>query len=263
MMVIDFIKYQGSGNDFILIENINGKIPNLSRNTIQHYCHRHFGIGADGLIIIKQSKVADFYMTYYNSDGNMSSLCGNGSRCAVRFAHSHSLIQANATFEAYDGIHEAQILKDDRIAIRFNDIDQLEKYQDGVICDSGSPHYMQFVDNIDAIDLIPLARSIRNNSRFQEKGINVNYFQKNSSSEFGIRTYERGVENETLSCGTGVVATAIASHFLKISNASKLLFQTKGGLLEVHFTVEKSKYTHISLIGHAHEVFQGQIDYQM
>ncbi len=261
-MIIEFFKYQGTGNDFILIDNMDGNFIGLSRKNIHRFCNRHFGIGADGLILLEKSQVASFHMKYYNADGNEGSLCGNGSRCAIKFAHSHSWIGADAQFEAFDGIHEAKILKDQRISIAFNDIDQLEKYDEAVICDSGSPHYVKAVENIKTIDMIPLAKSIRFNSRFQSDGINVNYIQKLSFNEFAIRTYERGVENETLACGTGVVASALSVDFLGLSDADQLLFQTKGGPLEVHFKKEKSNYKHISLIGTAKEVFRGYINFQ-
>lgn len=262
-MIIEFIKYQGTGNDFILVDNMNGEIPELSKKVINQYCNRHLGIGADGLIFLEKSSLADFYMKYYNSDGHEGSLCGNGSRCAVKYAHSNSWIGLDSTFEAFDGVHQARILGDNRISIRFNEVDQLEKYGDAVICDSGSPHYVKIVDDVDAIDLIPLARSIRFNCRFKKKGINMNYIQKLTSTEFAIRTYERGVENETLACGTGVVASAIVTNFLGLSNGNVLSFQTKGGTLEVHFKREESKYGQISLIGPAKEVFRGHIDYRI
>ncbi|MCY4215974.1 MAG: diaminopimelate epimerase [Flavobacteriaceae bacterium] len=260
-MTIEFFKYQGTGNDFILIDNMEGHITALSRKTIHHFCNRHFGIGADGLIVLEKSQVASFYMKYYNADGNESSLCGNGSRCAIQFAYRHSWIGIDAQFEAFDGVHEAKILKDQRICIAFNDTDQLEKYGDAILCDSGSPHYIKVVDNIETLDFIPLAKSIRYNSRFKSKGINVNYIQPLSLNEFAIRTYERGVENETLACGTGVVASALSANFLGLTKANELLFQTKGGPLEVHFKKEKSNYKQISLIGPAREVFKGYINF--
>ncbi|MCY4561438.1 MAG: diaminopimelate epimerase [Flavobacteriaceae bacterium] len=260
-MNLEFVKYQGAGNDFIVLNNLTGKIPCLDQSTVKRYCDRNFGIGADGLIILEKSTQADFFMKFYNSDGKPSSLCGNGSRCAVKYAHGLSIIGLECTFKAFDGIHRAKILPDNRIRIHFGYIDSVEVYDRSIICDSGSPHYVELVEDLKSIDLIEQARAIRYSNRFKKDGINVNYIQKKSSCLFEIRTYERGVENETLACGTGVVASGVAASCLNLTDDNKLSFQARGGLLEMQFKRVGKGFRDIFLIGEAKEVFRGFIDH--
>jgi diaminopimelate epimerase len=259
-MKFEFCKYEGTGNDFIIIDNRKLKLK-LKTKDISHLCNRHFGIGADGLMLLQNQKGFDFKMVYYNSDGNESSFCGNGSRCIVAFAKRLGVIKKTETrFIATDGTHTAKIAGD-IIKMKMNDVANIEANQDYYLLNTGSAHYVKFTHGIKNADMISEGRSIRYNDRFKKEGVNVNLAEKNGKGIY-VRTYERGVEDETLSCGTGVTAAAIASAVEGISTtntSSKII--TKGGELTVRFEKEKNNsFSNVWLEGPATFVFKGEIE---
>ncbi|NNE27303.1 MAG: diaminopimelate epimerase [Saprospiraceae bacterium] len=258
-MNIKFYKYHGTGNDFIMIDNFNGQydLNGLTQERIAMLCDRRFGIGADGLIILEGSKSADFKMVYYNSDGADSSMCGNGGRCILALAHKQAYIDNEAIFEAIDGLHQGKI--GDFVEIQLKDVHQISMHDGDYVLDTGSPHYVTFIDNVHDLDIVPSAHSIRYNATYKEKGINVN-FVESVQGDFYLRTYERGVENETLSCGTGVTATAIAIHEKFDHLESPIELKTPGGVLQVSFEKTRDGYTNIWLKGPAVQVYEGSIE---
>jgi len=258
---IEFIKYHGTGNDFIILDGFKSAYDadTWSAEQIKLMCHRNFGIGADGLIICAPSADSDFQMVYYNSDGYQSSMCGNGGRCILHFAYQNQYCSDEAVFEAIDGLHQGQV-KGDIISLKMQDVSTYEQLNDkAYFIDTGSPHYVTFHEGVDKLDIVAEGRKIRYNERFKFKGTNVNFVEK-VESQIRVRTYERGVEDETLSCGTGVVAASLISqiHFDSKVNSCKVL--TKGGSLKVSFESEDNTFKNIWLIGPATPVFRGQIE---
>lgn len=258
-MDIDFFKYQGTGNDFVVIDNRNGIFPTNDSALVARLCDRKFGIGADGLILLENTEDADFKMVYFNADGALGSMCGNGGRCIVAFAEYLKIIENNCTFTAADGLHEAHIA-DDLVSLKMIDVNNVEKGDDHVFLDTGSPHHIVFVSDTDAVDVYSEGKKIRYGKPYFEKGTNVNFVSENNDGTFSVRTYERGVENETLSCGTGVTAVALAVSHLNKTNQDKIQIATKGGNLQVSFTNINGKYEDIFLTGPATQVFKGQIN---
>lgn len=260
-MEFDFYKYQGAGNDFVFLDNFSGKYDDLTLKQIECLCDRRFGIGSDGLIKIDKSADWDFNMDYYNSDGSKS-FCGNGARCAVRFVNENLLKKDSYTFNAIDGVHKGQLIGSD-VSIEMHNIDVVEKVDDNTfVLNTGSPHYIQFQDKVDQFDILAFGRKIRYSERFEMEGINVNAVQIISDNELFIRTYERGVENETLACGTGITAAAIA--FAEKQNRQgdvKIQVKAMGGKLAVSFhAFDDGRYKSIKLIGPAEFVYKGSID---
>ncbi|MEI7802138.1 MAG: diaminopimelate epimerase [Bacteroidota bacterium] len=257
-MILEFSKYQGAGNDFVLI---NGKaIPELNSSTIKQLCDRHLGIGADGLIVIKNSPTADYEMVYYNADGNIGSMCGNGARCAAKFALAQHIIQANiVSFKAYDGQHTAKIFPDGVVKVSMTEVGKWERRGDDLILNTGSPHYVKYVSNLFEMDVKEEGKKIRYSSEFKAEGINVNFIQE-KNGVIHMRTYERGVEDETLACGTGTVAVAICS-LLKNSNPPdgkhEIAIKALGGDLKVLAEFGNNIFKNIYLIGPAEKVFDG------
>ena len=257
-MLIDFFKYHGAGNDFIIIEDKNNISLTLNEHNIAHLCDRHFGIGADGIMLLQPSSKYDFKMKYYNSDGKEGTMCGNGGRCIVAFANKLNLIDKTTEFEAIDGIHKATI-SGNTISLKMIDVNDYDENDGNYIINTGSPHYISFQRNISDLNLIEKAHKIRYNEKFKNEGINVNFVSINED-EIQLRTYERGVENETLACGTGAVATAIATFISGKSMNSNLGINVKGGLLNVSFdTTDNIHFTNIWLRGSAEFVFKGKI----
>lgn len=264
---INFTKFHGAGNDFVIIDNTKEHYYVLHSSSgfplelIRTICNRNFGVGADGLIVLEKAYEGfAFYMRYYNSDGRNSSLCGNGSRCAVKFAFEEKLIaHRNVDFDAYDGPHEATVLDNGEVRVKFNQIPitNIVEHPNAIEIDSGSPHYIIVVQDIGKLNLIESAHSVRYNLKYKESGINVNFVQKIDEGKFKIRTYERGVEGETLSCGTGVVASAVAMHYLKYTHEKSIEFEAVGGDLRVDFLPTPAFYTEVYLQGGAKRVFQG------
>jgi len=257
-MIIQFYKYQGTGNDFIIIDNRQELFPKMNTKLITTLCDRKFGIGADGLILLELSKQHDFKMIYYNADGKEGSMCGNGGRCTVAFAKKLQIIESKTSFEAIDGLHEAVIL-DDVVSLKMADVSKVENYEDYLFLDTGSPHHITYVDDVNNVNVKISGSKIRYGAPYFTEGSNVNFVQKLKENSFKVRTYERGVEDETLSCGTGVTAVAIASHKAKKTNHNKVLLETLGGNLEVSFEFENDIYKNVYLKGKAILVFNGEI----
>jgi diaminopimelate epimerase len=258
---IVFYKYQGTGNDFVMLDGRSKKFVLPSEKQINQLCHRQFGIGADGLIVICKSKKADFEMLYFNADGKPGSMCGNGGRCAIAFAKELGLIKTKTQFLAYDGAHEGAIDNKGAVTIRMSDVKGISKEGQDFELNTGSPHYIIFKKEIYKLDVFSEGQKIRYNKVYSDKGINVNFVDIRKNDLY-VRTYERGVENETLSCGTGVTAAAIA--FANLEKKKKnytIKIQTLGGNLKVSFkTKDHNLFTEIQLTGPATQVYQGQIN---
>ncbi len=255
-MKINFNKYQGTGNDFVLIDNRDNHFPKNDINIINKLCDRRFGIGADGLILLEDSGSSDFKMIYFNADGNESTMCGNGGRCIVAFAKKLGIVSDDTTFIAIDGIHHATI-NDSLVNLQMIDVDTVINNKSHLFLNTGSPHHVEFVDDISNIDIKTKGRSIRNGAPYFKEGTNVNFVEQIDSNTFKVRTYERGVEGETLSCGTGVTAVAIAANIAKKSSKNKIFLETRGGKLSVSFTKENGVFKEIFLTGEATFVFEG------
>jgi diaminopimelate epimerase len=261
-MTVKFYKYQGTGNDFVMIDNRATEL--LSKNDtqiIKRLCDRKFGIGADGLILLNEKKAFDFEMVYFNSDGNESTMCGNGGRCLIKFGHDLGVIESKCRFLAIDGPHEGEILGGGVISLKMIDVSSVELYNNtNVILNTGSPHLVNFVSNVSGIDIVKEGRAIRYNERFAKEGINVNFVEQISESELFVRTYERGVEDETLSCGTGVVASGLAFAYKSGNTLDHVRIKTPGGKLEVKFEPNGGGYKNVYLIGPAERVFEGTVE---
>ena len=226
-------------------------------NLIAALCQRRMGIGADGLILLKEHDKYDFEMIYFNSDGHQSSMCGNGGRCIIAFAQLLEIIDEETTFLAIDGEHKGQFLED-TIALQMQDVSDIEGVGDGLVMDTGSPHYIEMVDDLRNMNIEKEGRRIRNSKPFRKEGINVNFVQDNADLQ--VRTYERGVEAETLSCGTGVVATAIAMHYANCIEENLIDVKTEGGELSVSFEEVNGSYRNIWLNGEASMVYAGEFE---
>ncbi|PID94095.1 MAG: diaminopimelate epimerase [Bacteroidetes bacterium] len=260
---IQFDKYHGAGNDFILI-NSQALRFSLSEEEIALLCHRRFGIGADGLIMVSKSNRADFEMRYYNADGRISSMCGNGGRCVAAFAFEKGLAGKEQLFEGPDGLHRAKITQQQgtqnhyHVMLHLRNINTIHQGHGYATLNTGSPHYVTFTHNLESMDVKSQGRKIRLSSQFAPQGINVNFVEEKSGKLF-VRTYERGVENETLACGTGVTAAAIAWAEQRGVTEGNIPILTKGGNMQVSFRKEDSSYTDIILSGPAEKVFEGVI----
>ncbi len=257
-MQLQFYKYQGTGNDFIIIDNRQHLFPKNNTKLIAQLCNRKFGIGADGLILLENSEQHDFTMVYFNADGNLSSMCGNGGRCITAFAKKLSIIDAKTIFEAVDGLHEASI-ENDSISLKMIDVSTVERFDNHLFLNTGSPHHISFVDDVKNVNVKITGRKIRYGDPYYEEGSNVNFVQKIDKNTFKVRTYERGVEDETLSCGTGVTAVAIAAHKAHKTESNTVILETPGGNLEVSFHLDNNIYKNVFLKGKATLVFTGEI----
>lgn len=258
-MQLQCYKYQGTGNDFVLIDN-RDKTITLTTAQIKWICDRRFGIGADGLMLLELAPNVDFKMVYYNSDGNESSMCGNGGRCITAFAKHLNIITTNAKFLAIDGVHDAKVLTD-TVSLKMNDVRNVEVGEDFFYLNTGSPHYVKFVKDIDGLDVYNEGKNIRYNNRFAAEGTNVNFIEKQDDGLF-VRTYERGVEDETLSCGTGVTAAALVAALNGVAtDKNNCSIKTLGGNLNVKFDkVLENTFYNIWLEGPATFVFKTSID---
>jgi diaminopimelate epimerase len=258
-MTINFSKYQGAGNDFIIIDDRDKVFP-VSTELIKKLCDRHFGIGADGLMLLSNSAEDDFLMRYFNSDGNESTMCGNGGRCITHFANKLGLINSSTVFWGIDGIHKAELTNKNYVRLKMKDVDEVENIDDNYFIDTGSPHYVSFVRDIDAVDVNREGKLIRQSINVSKGGTNVNFIQVLEDDVLKIRTFERGVEAETLACGTGAVASSIAYSLFFESDNSRIKLIAAGGELIVNFDKEESTFKNIWLEGPANHIFDGTID---
>lgn len=258
-MLFQFYKYQGTGNDFVIIDNRKMQFDRSNTDLVKRLCHRRFGIGADGLMLLQERKGYDFEMVYYNSDGNESSMCGNGGRCIVEFARELDLVKDKTLFVATDGEHEA-IAQPGYVSLKMKDVSDVERNKDYFYLNTGSPHYVTFVKDIAVYDVYNTGKKIRNNERFKAVGTNVNFVEKQGNCLF-VRTYERGVEDETYSCGTGVTAAAVVAALEGTATAQDYCdIHTLGGDLKVRFKHNANgSFSDIWLEGKATFVFKGEI----
>lgn len=259
-MKFTFSKYQGTGNDFMIIDNRNNSV-NLTKKQIAQLCNRRFGVGADGLMLLEKHLATDFNMRYFNADGNEGSMCGNGGRCLVAFAKSLVIIDKETTFNTIDGTHRAIIKQKNMVSLQMQDVKEVLKIDGNYFVDTGSPHYVIFSQNIKDTDVYTEGKKIRESKRFAPKGTNVNFVEINNNHLL-VRTYERGVEDETLSCGTGVTAAAICASAKLNTDKNSFDISTRGGNLNVSFQKNRNNtFTNIWLTGPAQFVFKGEYEF--
>lgn len=259
-MVVQFSKYQGTGNDFVLLNNLDGAYNQLTIDQISFLCDRRFGVGADGLIKINSSLNSPFEVDYYNPDGSKS-FCGNGARCAVAFAKTLGLDVANTSFNAFDGLHSAS-LNNEEVSLAMSDVEEIERIDKDYLLYTGSPHYVMFVEDLLSSDVVSIGKSIRYSDRFKDEGVNVNLVEVKGKNKLEVLTYERGVEDETLSCGTGVTAVSMSYAYREGLIGNNIIdIKVKGGDLKVAFNqVSKGVFKEVRLIGPAKFVFLGEIN---
>ncbi|AEM69065.1 Diaminopimelate epimerase [Allomuricauda ruestringensis DSM 13258] len=256
-MELQFFKYQGTGNDFVIIDNRQDVFPKNNTKLVAELCDRRFGIGADGLILLENDNLSDFKMVYFNADGAESSMCGNGGRCLVAFAHYLGVIEKETTFNAVDGLHHATV-EGDIVNLKMIDVDKIHEKQNHSFLDTGSPHHVQLVKELKKFDVQKEGKKLRYGI-YGESGSNINFVEQKQDNAFDVRTYERGVEGETFSCGTGVTAVALAMHQSGKTAANEVHIHTIGGDLTISFEKKGGKYSNIFLKGPATQVFKGTI----
>jgi diaminopimelate epimerase len=252
-----FYKYQGTGNDFVMIDNRNGLFLREQTELVAYLCNRKFGVGADGLILLENDDRSDFRMVYYNADGKEGSMCGNGGRCIVAFANFLGIIRDKTEFIAVDGKHEATI-DGDIISLKMQDVNEINEKSNALYLNTGSPHHVQLVNSLKTFNVVKEGARLRYGV-YGEKGSNINFVEENQTNGFDIRTYERGVEDETLSCGTGVTAVALGMYYLGKTKEKSVAVAALGGNLEVSFEENKGFFSNIYLRGEAKQVFKGEI----
>ncbi|HKM92489.1 MAG TPA: diaminopimelate epimerase [Prolixibacteraceae bacterium] len=257
-MDLKFYKYQGAGNDFIMIDNRDRKFDVKNEKLIEFLCHRRFGIGADGLIALSKAQEFDFKMSYFNSDGKEAEMCGNGGRCIAAFAKKLGIINNEAHFLAFDGEHHAIIDHLGLIMLEMTNVHEVKSYVDGYFLNTGVPHLVHFVDELKSIDVNIEGRQLRYDARFQPAGTNVNFVKQNDN-HLTVYTYERGVEGETLACGTGITASALSAATREGKHKGVYFITAKGGSLEVSFEREGDMFKNIWLKGPAELVYTGMI----
>ncbi len=257
-MTISFYKYQGTGNDFLIIDNRSKVFPKNDANFVKQLCNRRLGIGADGLILLENDMESDFEMVYYNADGRLGSMCGNGGRCIVAFAKYLDIIGDITTFKAVDGMHSAKV-NNEEVSLRMKDVSEIAVKQQYFFLDTGSPHHVQLVSDLETLDVNKEGAKIRY-GLYGATGSNINFVEQKGPNQFFVRTYERGVENETLSCGTGVTAVALSMYSKGATKDHNVQILTRGGALSVSFKVLDSSFIDISLKGPAKQVFKGKIE---
>ncbi len=258
-MKINFYKYHGTGNDFIIVDNRSGT-HHFSLEQIKFLCHRRFGIGADGLMLLNNKDGVDFEMKYYNADGAESSMCGNGGRCLVRFAYDKGIHKDKYIFQAVDGLHEAYFGDNEWINLKMQDVDHVNNVDDGYILNTGSPHYVKIMLDIRQSNVVEIGKKIRYSKPFAKDGINVNLVEWMKEYRIYVRTYERGVEDETLSCGTGVTACALVCAHNELG-FNHVEVETPGGELAVDFNkTGEDNFSNIWLCGPTEFVFKGEVE---
>ena len=260
-MIVHFSKYHGTGNDFIMIDGRDQDTSLFNRKLIHRLCDRRFGIGGDGLIILEGGGHADLRMRYYNADGNEGTMCGNGGRCFTAFAHQLELTGTETRFDGIDGAHLSSILPNGHIRLKLKDVSGVKKLDDGYLLDTGSPHFVKFVTRLGELDVEFEGKELRHQQRFGEGGVNVNFVEAGKHpDQISVRTFERGVEAETFSCGTGVSAAAICAHIHNVSDILTYQIHTRGGVLHVSFKEsEKGWFKEVYLTGPATRVYNGTI----
>ncbi len=256
-MTVHFSKYQGTGNDFVIIDNRSLDFPKDNTSLVHRLCDRKFGIGADGLILLENHPTLDFTMVYYNADGKLSSMCGNGGRCVVAFAKALTIISSQTSFEAVDGVHHASIDGEGLVHLQMQDVQDIQTGADFTFLDTGSPHHVSLRDDIREVNVKEEGAQIRYCELYGEAGANINFVTQQGENTFAVRTYERGVEDETLSCGTGVTAVALAMYDSGKTNDTSIALAVEGGRLRVTFEKNEKGYHSIYLIGPATFVFNG------
>jgi len=259
-MTQTFYKYQGTGNDFVMIDNRLSVFDTHNSSLIAHLCDRRVGVGADGLIVLESDSNYDFKMVYFNADGNESTMCGNGGRCIVAFANFLGIIKSDTHFLAIDGPHLA-VFNNGYVELKMQDVLSVSSKEDYFILDTGSPHYVSITSNLETLDMASEGALVRYSKPFSSSGVNVNFAKKINKDTFAIRTYERGVEAETLSCGTGATAVAIAMFHSGQSISKVINLKTLGGELIVRFEPQPSSYTNVWLCGPAVPVFKGTFEW--
>jgi len=260
-MRIEFSKYHGAGNDFILIDDFSETFPAEDNHLIRELCDRRFGIGADGLILLRPSSTSGFSMFYYNADGLEGSMCGNGGRCLVAFARDRGRVGSDKeiTFDAVDGVHRARIIDETTVCLKMNDVKSITEKGRGYCLNTGSLHHVEYVDNLVDINICGRGKALREHAMYAPDGCNVNFIKTENDGSLSIRTYERGVENETMACGTGSVAAAIVHH-AQGNEKKEYTLRAPGGILKVRFRYsEENGYEDIWLEGPALKVFDGDI----
>jgi diaminopimelate epimerase len=257
-MKIEFHKYQGTGNDFILLDNRENIYSNISTKQINFLCHRRFGVGADGLMMLNSKPGFDFEMIYFNADGKQGSMCGNGGRCIIKFASMLGIKKTKYLFSAFDGPHEGEIDFNGEIRLKMHDVKGVEYSYTHFILNTGSPHYVKSVPDVMQVNVVHDGREIRYSKEFQEEGINVDFVEVLGDDTIYVRTYERGVEDETLSCGTGVTASALISAH-NDNGFNRVEVKTNGGKLSVEFEkISDQEFHNIWLCGPAEFVYKGE-----
>ncbi|QYJ68407.1 diaminopimelate epimerase [Flavobacterium litorale] len=256
-----FYKYQGTGNDFVMIDNRTNTFSKNDTKLIQKLCDRKFGIGADGLLLLENDATTDFRMIYFNADGNESSMCGNGGRCIVAFANKLGIINNKTTFNAIDGKHYATIAENGTVSLQMKDVTEVDIKDSYVFLDTGSPHHVTLTEDLPLLDVKAEGAKIRYSNLYGAKGANINFVAPVNADKFSVRTYERGVEDETLSCGTGVTAVAIAMKVLGKTDSNSVKLDTVGGELQVSFNQNNHNFTDVYLTGSATFVFKGEIQW--
>ncbi|UWX56591.1 diaminopimelate epimerase [Maribacter litopenaei] len=256
-MAATFYKYQGTGNDFVIIDNRALFFPKEDNELVAFLCHRRFGIGADGLILLENDDSFDFRMVYYNSDGKEGSMCGNGGRCIVAFAKFLGIIDEKTEFIAVDGPHFATVTGD-VVSLRMQDVTEIIRKPNASYLNTGSPHHVQVISDLKKCNVVKEGSKIRYGI-YGEAGSNINFVEQDSEDTFNVRTYERGVEDETLSCGTGVTAVALAMHHLGKLKGNYAHINALGGPLKIEFEHKNDTYSEVQLIGEAKQVFKGEI----
>jgi len=258
-MKLTFYKYQATGNDFVILDNRNKEIS-LTTEQVAQLCHRRFGIGADGLMLLNIQAGYDFAMKYYNSDGKEGTMCGNGGRALTRFAFDMGIKKNKMSFIAIDGTHTSELSEDGWVHLKMKDVSNVENYYGDYVLDTGSPHYVKLVSNVMEMDVYNEGYKIRYSEDFAENGINVNFVEQLAEDKITVRTYERGVENETLSCGTGVTASALISHH-NANGFNRIEVKTLGGHLAVEYEkISENSFQNIWLCGPATFVYKGEIE---
>lgn len=260
-MKVEFYKYQGTGNDFVILDNRENEYASLTSKQVKHICNRHFGVGADGLMLLGKKEGFDFEMVYYNSDGKVSTMCGNGGRCLVKFAFHRGIFKSAYHFIAIDGEHFAEIDSDGTVSLQMQNVHSVAYHNSYAVINTGSPHFVKFATEVADIDVVSTGHEIRYSKEFAPDGINVNFVESTDEDSIFVRTYERGVEDETLSCGTGVTAAALLSAHNE-NGFNTVDVATPGGHLSVEFDkMDDQHFENIWLCGPAEFVYKGVIEF--